>query len=132
MKKEEPTMDKCGLALWAQSNENQWFVDSGFSRHIIGDQKKFISLNKNDGNVLFGSGFDKIVGKGKNSLVNGKGKPDNSLLVEGCKHNILSVSQICDQGHNVIFSTKDCEIRKSLSGELVGKGVRTPHNVYIE
>ena len=53
------------------------------------------------------------------------------MLVEGLKHNLLSVSQICDQGHNVVFSTKKCEIRDSSLRELVAKGVRTPDNVYI-
>jgi len=53
------------------------------------------------------------------------------LVVNRLKKNHLSVSQICDQGHNVVFSTKDCEIRNSSSGELVAKGVRTPNNIYI-
>ena len=26
---ENPNTDKCGLALYAQNNENHWFVDSG-------------------------------------------------------------------------------------------------------
>lgn len=70
-------------------------------------------------------------GKGIVALVNGKGKAQNALLVEELKHNLLSVSQICDQGHNVVFNTKDCVIRNSSSGELVAKGIRTPDNVYI-
>ena len=96
--------DKCALALCAHSEENHWFVDSGCSRHMTGDQKKFISLNKKNGNVSFGSGSAKITGKGTATLVNGLGKAQNTLLVEGLKHNLLSVSQICDQGHNVVFS----------------------------
>ena len=106
--------DKCGLALCAHSRENHWFVDSGCSRHMTGDQKKFISLNKKNGNVSFGSGFAKITGKGTATLVNGQGKAQNTLLVEGLKHNLLSVSQIFDQGHNVVFSAKNCEIRDIL------------------
>ena len=98
--------DKCGLALCAHSEENHWFVDSGCSRHMTGDQKKFVSLNKKNGNVSFGSGSTKIIGKGAATLVNGQGKAQNTLLVEGLKHNLLSVSQICDQGQNVVFSTK--------------------------
>ena len=96
-----------------------------------GDQNNFISLNKKNGNVSFGSGTPKITGKGTTTLVNGQGKDQNTLLVEGLKHNHLSVSQVCDKGHNVVFSTKNCETRDSSSGELVAKGVRTPDNVYI-
>ena len=98
---------------------------------MTGDKGKFVSLNKKEGNVSFGSGFAKIVGKGTVTLINGKGKAQNALLVNGLKHNLLSVSQICDQGHNGVFSTKDCEIRNSVSGKLVAKGVRTPDNIYV-
>lgn len=53
------------------------------------------------------------------------------MIVEGLKHNLLSVSQICDQQHHVVSSTKDCDIRNSSLGELVAKGATTPHNIYI-
>lgn len=124
-------MEKCGLAIFAQNNGNQWFVDSGCSRHMIGDRRKFISLRKKEGNVSFGSGTGKIAGRGTVTLINGKGKAQDALLVDRLKHNLLSVSQICDQGHKVVFSTKYCEIRNSASGKLVAKGVRTPDNIYV-
>lgn len=89
------------------------------------------SLDKKYGNVSFGSGSAKIVGKWIVSLVNGKRKAQNELLVEGLKHNLLSISQICDQAHNVLLNAKDCEIRQSYSGKFVAKGVRTIDNVYI-
>jgi len=118
-------MEKCSLALFAQNNGNQGFVDSGCSRHMTGDRRKFISLSKKEGNVSFGSGTGKIAGRGTITLINGKGKAQDALLVDGIKHNLLSVSQIYDQVHKVVFSTKDCEIRNSASGKLVEKGVRT-------
>ena len=98
---------------------------------MTGDRRKFISLSKKEGNVSFGSGTGKIAGRGTVTLINGKGKAQDALLVDGLKHNLLSVSQICDQGHKVVFSTKDCEIRNSASGKLVAKGVRTPDNIYV-
>eukprot|EP00253_Pinus_taeda_P002164 PITA_02164 len=101
-----PSMDKCGLALYAQNNENQWFVDSGCSRHMTRDRRMFVSLSKKEGNVSFGSGSGRIEGKGTVTLINGKGKAQDALLVNGLKHNLLSVSQICDQGHQVVLSTK--------------------------
>jgi len=60
---ENPNMDECGLALYAQNNENRWFVDSGCSRHMTGDKRKFVSLSKKEGNVSFGSGSGRIAGK---------------------------------------------------------------------
>ena len=35
------------------------------------------------------------------------------------KHNLLSVSQMCDQGHKFTFDSQKCEIRKEGSGKLV-------------
>ena len=62
-KNENPNMDKFGLAVCAHSDENHWFVDSGCSRHMTRDERKFVSLKKKEENVSFGSGSAKIDGK---------------------------------------------------------------------
>ena len=38
---------------------------------------------------------------------------------------------MCDQGHILIFSSKDCEIRKEGTNRLVATTARTPNNIYI-
>ncbi len=65
------------------------------------------------------------------NLSNGKGKAQDVLFVDGLKHNLLSVSQMCDKGCEVLFINKDCKIRNTSSGKLVAKGVRTENNVYV-
>jgi hypothetical protein len=47
------------------------------------------------------------------------------------KHNLLSVSQMCDQGHKVTFDSQKCEIRKEGSGKLVATAARTSSNIYV-
>jgi hypothetical protein len=47
------------------------------------------------------------------------------------KHNILSVSQMCDQGYKVTFDSQKCEIRKEGSGKLVGTNARTSNKIYV-
>jgi hypothetical protein len=47
------------------------------------------------------------------------------------KHNLLSVIQMCDQGHKVIFYSKTCEIIKEGSGKLVATTARTSNNIYV-
>jgi hypothetical protein len=47
------------------------------------------------------------------------------------KHNLLSVSQMCDQGHKVTFDSQKCEIRKEGSGRLVATAARTSSNIYV-
>jgi hypothetical protein len=53
----------------------------------------------------------KIKGKGIVSLSNGKGKAQDVLLVDEMKHNFLSVSQMCDKGCEVLFTSKYCKIK---------------------
>ena len=74
-----------------------WYLDSGCSRHMIGDRFLFkVFESKKGGNVTFGDGSkSQIKGKGIISL---PGLPDiaNVLYVEGLRVNLLSISQICD------------------------------------
>lgn len=65
------------------------------------------------------------------SLSNGKGKSQDVLFVDGLKHNLLSVSQVCDRGCEVIFTSKDCKIKSVNSRQLVAKGIRKETNVYV-
>jgi hypothetical protein len=47
------------------------------------------------------------------------------------KQNLLSVSQMCDQGHKVTFYSQKCEIRREGSGKLVSTTARTSNNIYV-
>jgi hypothetical protein len=47
------------------------------------------------------------------------------------KHNMLSVSQMCDQGHKLVFDLEKCKIRKEGSRKLVAIAIRTPSNIYF-
>jgi hypothetical protein len=125
--------DKCGLVLSAQKKKNPWYIDSGCSKHMTGDRSKFLTLSDSkSGNVTFGNDAPgKIKGKGIVSLCNGKIKAQEVLFVEYLKHNLLSVSQVCDRGCEVVFMSKDCRIKTMDSGQLVAKGIRTKNNAYV-
>eukprot|EP00253_Pinus_taeda_P003535 PITA_03535 len=123
--------NEAGVIPRKEIDSNHGYYNSGCSRHMKRDKRKFVSLREKEGKVSTESEFSRIAGKGIITVINGKGKAQDALLVYRLKHNLLSVSQICDQGHNVVFSTKDYEIRNSSSGEFVAKGVRTLDNIYI-
>jgi hypothetical protein len=125
--------NKCGLVLSAQRTTNPWYIDSGCSKHMTGDKGKFLSLSESkSGSVTFGNdALGKIKGKGMVRLSNGKGKAQYFLLVDGLKHNLLSVSQMCDRGCEVLFTSKDCKIKYVNLGQVVAKGIRTENNVYV-
>jgi hypothetical protein len=85
---------------------------------MTSDRDKFLTLREErDGSVSFGNDdSSKIIGKGTVQIGNKNEKEENVLLVEDMKHNLLSVSQMCDQGHDVTFDSQKCEIRKEGSG----------------
>ncbi|WP_314964163.1 hypothetical protein, partial [Bradyrhizobium cosmicum] len=67
-----------------------------------------LMLLKSGGDVGFGGNQKgKIIGKG--SIGHGNSPVINDvLLVEGLMHNLLSISQIADQGYDVIFNQTCC------------------------
>lgn len=97
------------------------------------DKIKSISLNDVKGGsvILRDNASTRILGKVLVSLDNEKGKDKYVLFVEGSKHDILSVSQMVDNGHEVIFSYKGCKIRKEQSRILMAKANRTSRKVYV-
>jgi hypothetical protein len=113
-KKNQYNNEKFTLALQDKKKKHGWYVDSGCSKHMIGDRDRFLTLRKErDGSVSFeNDDSTKIIGKGTIKIGNKNTKAENVLLVEDMKHNILSVSQMCDQGHKVTFDSQKCEIRK--------------------
>jgi hypothetical protein len=122
-----------GLVISAQRQKNPWYINSGCSKHMTGDKRKFMSLSESkSGNVTFGNDAPgKIKGKGMVSLSNGKGKAQDVLFVDGLKHNPLSVSQFCDRGCKFFFTSKDCKMQSVNSGQLIAKGIITKNNVYV-
>jgi hypothetical protein len=74
----------------------------------------------------------KIKGKGMESLSNAKGHAQDVLLIDGLKHNLISVSQMCDRGCELVVASKDCKIKSVNSGQVVAKSIRTYNNFDIE
>ena len=73
----------------------------------------------------------KVLGKGTVTLGSKDAVAKNVLLIENMKHNLLSVSQMCDQGHVLMFTSKDCKIRREGLRKLVATASRTPINIYM-
>ena len=87
-----------------QEKKDLWYLDSGCSRHMIGDKSKFTKLElKEKGFVTYGdNNKGRILGSG--FISNGASfNIHNVVLVEGLKHNLLSISQLCDKGFKVVF-----------------------------
>jgi len=107
-----------------------WYMDSAFSKHMTGDKHKFVSLTAfKGGSVYFGDGKKgTIVGVGK------IGKSESKALeevyhVNGLKHNLLSISKLCDKGNKVTFTSEGCRVEKLDTKEFILTAKRH-RNVY--
>jgi len=113
----------------SSGNSELWYVDSGCSRHMTDEKSNFLSLTASEGgSVAFGNGKSgTIVGIGIGELLSHF--IDNVCLVDGLKHNLLSVSQLYDEDNLIVFSPKRCLVININIGDIVLRGKRHK-NVY--
>jgi len=95
------------------------------------DASRFIIISlKPDGHVTYGdNNKGRILGKG---TIGNEGSLliHDVLYVKGLKHNLLSISQLCDRGYQVTFRTNSCEIRLPNSKDVLLMGKRF-NNIYL-
>ena len=116
------------IILWLQGNERTkkvlWIIDSGCSSHITGDRALLSNMVEKTGPwVTFGDD-NKGFTKGYDSLEIGNVVIENIFLVDGLKHNLLSVSQFTDKGYEVDFKSEQCNIINKEDKKLALQGVR--------
>ncbi|XP_022007764.1 uncharacterized protein LOC110907040 [Helianthus annuus] len=83
---------------------NLCYVDSGCSRHMTGDKRLLTYFEETNGAYVnfAGAKGGKITVQGK--VTNRKIMLDKVNYVELFKHNLMSVSQVCDNGYSVHFT----------------------------
>ncbi|KAL8118058.1 hypothetical protein AgCh_015817 [Apium graveolens] len=140
---EDEDVSYVNLALMAKSDEtetssssnqgnrrNLWYLDSGCSRHMTGDSTLLTEFEERAGpSITFGDdnkGY--TVGYGlisKDNVI-----IEEVALVDGLKHNLLSISQLCDKGNSVTFNKETCVVINNQNNKVVFTGVRRG-NVYL-
>ncbi|KAI3772107.1 hypothetical protein L6452_03282 [Arctium lappa] len=88
-----------------------WHVDSGCSRHMTGNMSCLQDFKHiNGGHVAFGDNLTggKISGKG--NVTKGKMTFEDVYYVDQLKYNLLSISQVCDKQHSILFTNTECMI----------------------
>ena len=107
-----------------------WYLDNGCCRHMTRNKGLFKTLFEGKiGTVTFGDGSKSVIrGIG---MVDILGLPvfEDVWYIDGLKANLLSISQICDNGLNVLFTKYECEILDG-GGDCICIGVRTTDNCY--
>ncbi|WVZ81105.1 hypothetical protein U9M48_028521 [Paspalum notatum var. saurae] len=92
--------------------EDVWIMDSGCSRHMIGHRKWFSSLNhvSTKEYITFGdNGQGKVLGVGSVSL-SAKLSLREVAFVQNLGFNLVSVSQLLDEGFEVHFKKGACRV----------------------
>ncbi|GJS08834.1 hypothetical protein Tco_0365630 [Tanacetum coccineum] len=96
-----------------------WIVDSGCSKHMTGDrsQLKFF-IEKFMGTISFRNDhFAAITCYG--DYVHGNITVCHVYYVEGLRHNLLNVEQLCDGDLEVAFRSKTCYVRNLEGDDLL-------------
>jgi len=110
------------------SSNKVWYFDSGCSKQMIGKISHIENIRPFEkGYVTFGDG-----GKGKiRGIGNSNGLPKlkTVFLVEGLFTNLISITQLCDQGMEANFDRFECKISNQ-EGEVLMRGIRTRNNCY--
>jgi hypothetical protein len=96
---------------------------------MTGDKRYLRELKSHlKGSVTFGDGVKgRVIGIGK---LAGPNTPclDDVLLVEGLTANLISISQLCEQGLKVHFNNHECTIANDQ--EVVMKGTKSSDKCY--
>ena len=122
----------CYTALTALKARDScfWYLDSGCSKHMIGNKALFKTLFEiKIGTVMFGDGSKSVIRDIGTMDIPGLPVFKDVWYVDGLKANLLSISQICDNGLNVLFTKYESEILDG-GGDCMCVGVRTADNCY--
>ncbi|XP_070025935.1 uncharacterized protein [Nicotiana sylvestris] len=103
-----------------KGSNQQWYIDSSCSKHMIGSTNDFLSLKAlQGGSVSFGNGKKGYILGVRRIRKSLSHSSENIYYVNGLKYNFLSISQICDKGNKVKFVSEICIVTNLITGEVV-------------
>ncbi|KAK1388395.1 hypothetical protein POM88_016573 [Heracleum sosnowskyi] len=105
--------------------KNVVLPDKGqFFKHMTKDRALLSNMVEKVGPVVtFGDNIKGIT-EGYGCLESGNVIIEDVSIVEGLKHNLLSISQFCDRGYVVSFDKEKCQILHKKNGKPALQGVR--------
>ena len=113
---------KLVLSTVQGKKKKSWYLDSGCSRHMTGDKSLLKQYEERSGpRVTFGDD-SKGHTRGYGNVEHGDVIFTEVALVDGLKHNLLSVSQLCDKGFHVTFKEDQCLVSDKESGTVILTG----------
>ena len=96
-------IERVGIRDNRRLESEHWIIDSGCSHHMTGRKELFKDLKKLDQrrNVNFGNNTKgRIIAEGN---IGTRPSIRDVYLVECISYNLISVSQLTDQGYDILF-----------------------------
>jgi hypothetical protein len=101
-----------------------WILDSGASHHMSYDRKSFLSLNPTSSMSIMTADGTPMPLAGIGSVCTSNLSLSDVYYIPNLTLSLASVSQLCDSGYSVMFSSTHCQVQDPHSGRLIGKGRR--------
>ncbi|KAB2634313.1 DNA polymerase zeta catalytic subunit-like [Pyrus ussuriensis x Pyrus communis] len=119
------------------TNSNDWWFDTGATRHVCVDQNLFVTYQSVDGgeNLYMGNATaSAVAGKGKMTLKLTSGKElslTNVLHVPDIRKNLISGSLLSNKGFKIVFESDKFVITKDMINSMLNSS-GAPHNLWGE
>ena len=107
------TAEKDGFSI--VDAQDIWRATSPYFFDFMAKKKGFVTYSDNNKGAILSKGS---VGNPSSTTIS------DVLLVDGLKHNLISISQLCDKGYNVSFSKDCCIIEHNDKKDDVFNGLR--------
>ncbi|XP_052627826.1 uncharacterized protein LOC128134292 [Lactuca sativa] len=120
----QPTGFQKQIAFWVlnagEPNDDSWYIDSGCSKHMTGNRnylRDFKPIQTNQ-DVTFGNNMKAKI-KGYGNITNGNFTIKKVAFVDDLKHNLISVSQLCDNNLEVLFTKQRSLIMDAKTKDVI-------------
>ena len=101
-------------------------LDSGCTNHMIGEKSMFSSYspttNSNESIIFGDNSKGGVIGLGKVAITLDH-SISNVLHVDSLSYNLMSVSQLCENGFNCLFTEKGVEVFRREDSSIVFTGI---------
>ncbi|KAK0597996.1 hypothetical protein LWI29_030648 [Acer saccharum] len=115
------------------SRHSLWFLDSRASNHMTFSPTYFShSYPVKNSFPIYTANNTPLLVTNIGSVHTSSLTLPNVLLVPELTMNLISISQLCDQGYHVKFSASGCVVQDHRTGKLCGKGCRIGRLYCIE
>ncbi|KAI3790995.1 hypothetical protein L2E82_04493 [Cichorium intybus] len=103
-----------------EPKDDTWYIDSGCSKHMTGNRNYLRDFRPTQTNqdVTFGNNMTAKI-KGYGNITNGNFTIKKVAYVDDLKHNLISVSQLCDNDLDVLFTKQRSLIMDANSKEII-------------